>query len=108
MTIARGDFKALSSQTDGAVGAALRARDFDTKSGAQDGTGWTTTAHVRAGKIAFQRRRVDFRMARAVVLLLDPGLRRLIEQIKREAFFSFEHRHQPSLDRKSTRLNSSH
>jgi hypothetical protein len=37
-------------------------------------------------------------MERAVVLLFDPGLAGLIEQVERQQFLAFEHRHQAPFD----------
>ena len=43
-------------------------------------------------------------MARAVILLFDPGLGRLIEEIERQRVLAFQHGHQAPFDTAPERL----
>ena len=85
-------------EADGAVRAPLAAHHFDAESCGQRRRRRTWPRHVGAGQIVGQRRGVDFRVARAVILLLAPGLGRQIQLINGETGFAFQHRHQTSFD----------
>ena len=60
--------------------------------------------HGRAGEEAGQRRVVDLTVVLAVIVLLHPGLRRLIEPGEGEIIHTLEHGHQPALDRSPQNL----
>jgi hypothetical protein len=96
--VARRDLEALPVQGHGAVGAPLAPWHLDAERvGERRGCG-TVAAHVGAGQIARERRGADLAVQRAVILLLDPGLGRLVEQFQRERRLALEHGHQPPLD----------
>ncbi len=57
------------------------------------------TGHGGAGEEAGERRVVDLAVPLAVVVLLDPGLRRLVEPGQGEIVDRLEHGHQSALDR---------
>ena len=96
--VARRDLEALPVQGHGTVGAPLASWHLDAKRVGEHRGGGTVAAHVGAGQIARERRGADLAVQRAVILLLDPGLGRLIEQFERERGLALEHGHQPSLD----------
>src|SRR6185295_10089174 len=56
------------------------------------------TADIGAFEVAFERRLAEFAVARTVILLLHPRLRRGVEQRQRKYGLAFEHGHEPSLD----------
>src|ERR1700687_1199773 len=60
--------------------------------------------HGGAGEEACERRVVDLAVSLAVVVLLDPGLRRLVEPAQGEIVDALEHGHQSALDRSPENL----
>jgi hypothetical protein len=85
VAITRGDLEAGAGQTHRAIGAPLAARHLDPECGPQFRRRIRAVAtDIGAGQIARQRGGVDLGMARAVILLLDPGLGGLIEQVERQ------------------------
>jgi len=91
-----GDLEACTTQTERAVGTACTARDFDAERIAQHGRVGALARHRGTGQVVRQRRDLELGMHCAVVLLLDPGLGRLVEQLQREGLLALEHGHQPA------------
>ena len=54
--------------------------------------------HVGAGEEARERRVVDLAVSLAVIVMLDPGLRRRVEPGQSEIVDTLEHGHQPTFD----------
>jgi len=96
--IDRGHLEAHALDRDGAVAPSLRARDLHAE-GAPEGFGaGTVAADVRALEVTLERGHLDLGVDRAVILLLDPRLRRGVEQVEREVRDTFEHGHEAALD----------
>ena len=85
---------------DGSAVAAAQGPSFGAGEGQpQRGGIRTASCHGGAGEEAGERRVIDLAVALAVVVLLDPRLRRLVEPGQGEVVDALEHGHQPALDR---------
>jgi hypothetical protein len=98
MVVAGRDLEAPAFEAHGAVRAAQPARRFDAEGVGEQRRVGAVAPHVGAGEIAFERRGVEFAVPRAVILLFDPGLGRLVELLERKGRLALDHRHQAPLD----------
>src|SRR5258705_8180433 len=89
---------------DGAVALALHALIGTREGEAQRIAVRTRPRHLWAGEEARNGGFADLGMDLAVVLVLDPGLRRLVEDRKREIRDILQHGDQPPLNRTPERL----
>jgi len=70
----------------------------DPKRAAQVGRRRARAHHRRTGERGVERRAAQLVVAVPLILLLDPGLRGVIEQGERQLRFAFEHRDEPPFD----------
>src|SRR5215469_12949297 len=91
---ARWHFEAVSLEADRAVGPPLHAAHLGAEGAAQDFRWGTFAADIGTGAIALKRRASHLAVARVVVVKLDPGVRRSVEQLQRQVLHVFQHGHQ--------------
>ena len=99
MPILVGNFEAAAFDDGGAV-ALAQGPSFGAGEGQPQCRGIRAGAgHGGAGEEAGERRVVDLAVPLAVIVLLNPGLRRLVEPGQGEVIDTLEHGHQPAFDR---------
>jgi len=92
------DLEAHALDGDGAVAAALFARDLGAE-GAPQGIGAGALAgHGGASQVSRERTLVDLRVLLALVLLFGPGLGGGVEEIEREVGLALEHGQEAPFD----------
>src|SRR5271166_4943785 len=99
MPIAVGDFEPTTLDDGGAIALAQGA-PLGTGEGQSQRRGIRTQPrHLGTGEEACERGVVDLAMSLAVIVMLDPCLRRLVEPDQSEIVDALEHGHQPTFDR---------
>ena len=104
MAIAVRQLEASAVDDDAAVALLLRPRDAAGEGEAERDAARTGPRHRRPFEEAGERRGGDLGVDRAVVLVLDPGLRRLVEERQRQIGHMLQHGDEPALDRAPERL----
>ena len=99
MAVAVGHLEAAALDDDGAVALPLLAALGAGEGQPQRGAIRAGPHHAGAGEEARDRRLADLGVELAIVLVLDPSLRRLIEECEGEIGHVLEHGDQPALDR---------
>ncbi len=84
---------------DGAVALSLRAGRRACEGELERGAVRARSSDLRAGEEAADGGGADLGVRAAVVLVLDPGLRGLVEEGEGEVRHVLKHGHQPALDR---------
>jgi len=97
VAVAVRDLEPAALEADGAVRAALGAGDVTAEGVPQRRRRRARTAHVGSGEEAAQRGLAGLGVDGVVVLHLDPGLRRLVQQRQGQLDDALEHRHEASL-----------
>ncbi len=83
---------------EGAIGAPLQARGLQAEGAPHLLRGGAGSHQARAAQGARQGRLTELGVWATLVLLLDPGLRRFVEQGQGEFALAFEHGEEPSFD----------
>ncbi len=84
VAVLRGNLEARAGKAHGAVGATLATRNLDAKRRGQFARTRAVAPNRWPCEVTGERCGIDLGMHRSVVLLLDPGLGRLVEQLERE------------------------
>jgi hypothetical protein len=104
MPVAVGHLEAAALDDDAAVALLLGAMCAPREGETERITVGAGTRHRRSFQEAGERGRADLGVARAVVLVLDPGLGRLVEERQRQVWHVLQHGDEPALDRPPERL----
>src|SRR5208283_5649764 len=104
MAIAVRQLEASTVDDDAAVALLLRARDAAGEGEAERDAARTGPRHRRPIEETGERRDADLGVDRAVVLVLDPSLRRLVQERQRQVGHTLQHGDEPALDRAPERL----
>src|SRR6266566_885167 len=104
MPVAVGNLEAAPFDDDGAIALALHAMIGARESEAQRVAVWARPRHLGARQEACDGGFADLGMDLAIILILHPGLRRLVENRKCEIGDILQHGDEPPLDRPPKRL----